>query len=118
MVPVIDEIIGAGITSDTGIADALNARGVPTARGGRWFAQTVANVRRRAAKAVVLALVAALALRPLAACKKGSYFPSGVVVSALEEIRPNPPGAPKPGARFFAFSARLDAARWPERVLG
>ena len=31
------------------IADALNARGIATARGGRWAAQTVANVLKRAA---------------------------------------------------------------------
>jgi hypothetical protein len=31
------------------IAAALNARGIATARGGRWEAQTVANVLRRAA---------------------------------------------------------------------
>jgi len=30
------------------IADALNARGVPTARGGRWQAQTVSNALARA----------------------------------------------------------------------
>jgi hypothetical protein len=29
------------------IADALNARGVPTAQGGRWQAQTVANLLSR-----------------------------------------------------------------------
>jgi hypothetical protein len=30
------------------IADALNARGVPTAHGGRWQAMTVSNVLARA----------------------------------------------------------------------
>ena len=29
-------------------AEALNARGVRTARGGRWYGQTVKNVLRRA----------------------------------------------------------------------
>ena len=29
------------------IAAALNGRGIATARGGRWEAQTVANVMRR-----------------------------------------------------------------------
>jgi hypothetical protein len=36
--------------TDAGIAEALNARGIATARGGRWHAQTVANVRARAAR--------------------------------------------------------------------
>jgi hypothetical protein len=30
------------------IADALNARGIATARGGQWYAQSVANVLARA----------------------------------------------------------------------
>jgi Recombinase len=30
------------------IAQALNARGIPTARGGQWYAQSVANVLARA----------------------------------------------------------------------
>ena len=30
------------------IANALNARGIPTARGGRWAAMTVSNVLVRA----------------------------------------------------------------------
>ena len=45
--PVIAEIRAAGITSLEGIAQALQARGVPTARGGRWRAQTVRNVLLR-----------------------------------------------------------------------
>ena len=30
------------------IAEALNARGIATARGGQWYAQSVANVPTRA----------------------------------------------------------------------
>ena len=30
------------------IAEALNARGIATARGGQWYAQSVANVLTRA----------------------------------------------------------------------
>ena len=46
--PIIARIIGSGIASDAGIAEALNARGIATARGGRWHPQTVKNVRIRA----------------------------------------------------------------------
>ena len=42
--PIIDEIRAGGITTLSGIADALNAKGVPTARGGRWQAVQVARV--------------------------------------------------------------------------
>ena len=45
--PVIDSIRSAGITNLRGIAEALNARGVQTARGGRWHAATVRNVLNR-----------------------------------------------------------------------
>ncbi len=45
--PAIHEARAAGATSLRLIAGALNARGIATARGGRWEAQTVANVLRR-----------------------------------------------------------------------
>lgn len=47
VLPIIREIQRAGATSLRAIADALNARGVATARGGRWQAQTVSNVLAR-----------------------------------------------------------------------
>lgn len=49
VLPVIREIEAAGAKTLRAIADALNARGIATARGGRWAAQTVANIRNRAA---------------------------------------------------------------------
>lgn len=45
--PIITEITDAGIRSLSGIARALNARGIPTARGGRWYATSVCNVLGR-----------------------------------------------------------------------
>jgi hypothetical protein len=36
-----------GVTSSTAMAKALNERGMATARGGRWAAITVINLRRR-----------------------------------------------------------------------
>ena len=48
VLPIIRELKRAGATSLRAIADALNARGVPTARGGRWQAQTVSNALARA----------------------------------------------------------------------
>jgi DNA invertase Pin-like site-specific DNA recombinase len=50
VMPVIREITAAGVTTLLGIAKALNARGVHTARGGAWYAQTVANVLVRAGR--------------------------------------------------------------------
>jgi DNA invertase Pin-like site-specific DNA recombinase len=48
--PIIAEIRAAGVTSLRGIATALTARGVPTARGGScWKAAQVRNVIRRLA---------------------------------------------------------------------
>lgn len=47
--PVIAGIRAAGVTTLTGIAEALNARGIPTARGGNWYASTVKNVIARVA---------------------------------------------------------------------
>lgn len=48
VLPIIREAQKAGASSLRQVADALNARGIPTARGGQWYAQSVANVLERA----------------------------------------------------------------------
>ncbi|OSI62499.1 resolvase [Bradyrhizobium canariense] len=48
VLPIIRETQKAGASTLRQIADALNARGVPTARGGQWHAQSVANILERA----------------------------------------------------------------------
>ncbi len=45
--PIIREIRRSGATSLHQIAAALNARGIATARGGQWYAKSVANVLQR-----------------------------------------------------------------------
>ena len=45
--PIIDEIERSGAVTLRAIADALNARGVQTARSGRWHAELVARVLGR-----------------------------------------------------------------------
>ena len=52
LVPLVDGIRRAGATTLQSIADALNARGIPTARGGQWYPMTVKNAVRRADRAV------------------------------------------------------------------
>ena len=47
--PVIAEAQAAGSKSLRQIAVALNGRGIATARGGRWEAQTVRNILKRVA---------------------------------------------------------------------
>jgi hypothetical protein len=48
VLPLIREIQCAGATSLHQIADAHNARGISTPRGGRWYAKSVSNVLSRA----------------------------------------------------------------------
>jgi DNA invertase Pin-like site-specific DNA recombinase len=48
VLPVVRIIQTSGISSLAGIADALNARGIRTARGGAWHASTVRNLLARA----------------------------------------------------------------------
>jgi DNA invertase Pin-like site-specific DNA recombinase len=48
VLPVIAEIRRSGASSLRAIANALNARGVPTPRGGRWHAMSVRNALARA----------------------------------------------------------------------
>jgi DNA invertase Pin-like site-specific DNA recombinase len=47
VLPIIQEAQKAGATTLRQIAEALNARGVATARGGRWYAKSVSNVLAR-----------------------------------------------------------------------
>src|SRR6202048_1621527 len=48
ILPIIREAQKAGATTLRQIAEALNARGVATARGGQWHAMSVSNVLSRA----------------------------------------------------------------------
>jgi DNA invertase Pin-like site-specific DNA recombinase len=49
VLPVIREIQKSGVQSFRAIASALNARGIPTARGGQWHDSTVRNALKHAA---------------------------------------------------------------------
>ena len=48
LMPIINGIKSAGVKTLVGIAEALNARGIKTARGKEWRAQTVSNILKRA----------------------------------------------------------------------
>jgi DNA invertase Pin-like site-specific DNA recombinase len=48
VLPIIREAQKAGATTLRDIAEALNARGVATARGGQWYATSVKNMLDRA----------------------------------------------------------------------
>ena len=48
VLPIIREIQRTGAASLHQIADALNARGISTPRGGKWYAKSVSNLLARA----------------------------------------------------------------------
>lgn len=48
VLPIVRKLQSEGITSLTAIAEALNERGVRTARGTQWYASTVSNLLKRA----------------------------------------------------------------------
>jgi DNA invertase Pin-like site-specific DNA recombinase len=50
VLPIVREIQASGLSSLRDIAVALNARGVRTARGGRWHSTTVRNLLLRSAR--------------------------------------------------------------------
>jgi DNA invertase Pin-like site-specific DNA recombinase len=47
VLPIVAEIRKSGATTLRAIAEALNARGIPTPRGGRWHAMSVRNALAR-----------------------------------------------------------------------
>jgi DNA invertase Pin-like site-specific DNA recombinase len=47
VLPIIREIKKTGASTLRDVADALNARGIQTARGGKWYATSVRNVLSR-----------------------------------------------------------------------
>ena len=49
VLPVIRQIQASSVHSFRAIASALNARGIPTARGGQWHDSTVRNALKHAA---------------------------------------------------------------------
>lgn len=49
VVPVIRQMQEAGARTLREIADGLNARGIPTPRGGKWYATSVKNMLNRSA---------------------------------------------------------------------
>jgi DNA invertase Pin-like site-specific DNA recombinase len=49
VLPIIRQIQGTGATTLRAIADALNARGIATPRGGQWYAASVRAVLARGA---------------------------------------------------------------------
>ena len=48
VLPIVQQLQATGLTRLADIADALNTRGVRTARGGQWHASSVRNVLLRA----------------------------------------------------------------------
>jgi DNA invertase Pin-like site-specific DNA recombinase len=55
LMPIIAALQSAGITDLRGRAAALNARGIPSARGGRWDVSNVRNVIARGGQATAIA---------------------------------------------------------------
>jgi DNA invertase Pin-like site-specific DNA recombinase len=50
VLPIVDELKRAGITTLSGIARALTCRGIKTSNGGKWYATTVRNLMHRKAQ--------------------------------------------------------------------
>jgi DNA invertase Pin-like site-specific DNA recombinase len=48
VLPVVRDLQASGVTATRAIAEALNARGIRTARGGEWHHSTVRNLLARA----------------------------------------------------------------------
>jgi DNA invertase Pin-like site-specific DNA recombinase len=55
VIPIIREIQASGVTTLRGLARALNARGVQSARGVPWSAETLSDILKRATNATTVA---------------------------------------------------------------
>jgi DNA invertase Pin-like site-specific DNA recombinase len=53
IIPIIREIQASGVTTLRGVARALNARGVESARGAPWSPEAVSNILKRATNATL-----------------------------------------------------------------
>jgi len=53
IIPIIGEIQASGVTTLRGVARALNARGVESARGAPWSPEAVSNILKRATNATL-----------------------------------------------------------------
>jgi hypothetical protein len=51
VLPIIESLRSAGVTDLRGLAEALNKRGIRTARGGRWHVLNVRNIVVRTTEA-------------------------------------------------------------------
>jgi Recombinase-like helix-turn-helix domain len=51
ILPIVEAIRASGISTLAGIAEALNARGIRSARGGQWRISSVQNLMARSANA-------------------------------------------------------------------
>jgi len=51
VMPIVAAIRASGVTTLAGVADALNARGIRSPRGGTWRISSVQNLVERAANA-------------------------------------------------------------------
>ena len=51
ILPIIEAVRRSGVMTLSGIAEALNTRGIRSARGGRWHVSAVQNVMARAKSA-------------------------------------------------------------------
>ena len=49
VLPIVQQLQASGVTALRALADALNARGVRTARGGAWHPTSVSRLLERAA---------------------------------------------------------------------
>lgn len=47
VLPIIRQLQESGVTTYQGLAEALNNRGIRTARGGQWYPGTVMNILKR-----------------------------------------------------------------------
>lgn len=47
MAPIFNQLRNEGFTSNTGLADELNRRGIKTARGGSWHATAITRILSR-----------------------------------------------------------------------
>jgi hypothetical protein len=118
LAPILAELQAAGITSQKGIAEALNERGIRTARGsGRWYHPEVGRLLARLPARIGVGDYEKRVSLHLITSRSTGRLAGMAVVSAESEADTRPPRRwRRPGAALCCRRSQAGRASWRSTV--